>query len=56
MQSVRVDELHPNLWLNNMLFRLNFIQSAILPSSWVSHGVEHALQYCIKRVAPATSR
>jgi len=47
VQSVRVDELHPNLWLNNMLFRLNFIQSAILPSSWVSHGVEHALQYRI---------
>lgn len=47
VHSVQVDELQPSLWLNNMLFRLNFIQSAILPSSWVSHGVEHALQYRI---------
>lgn len=45
VQSVRVDELQPNLWLNEVLFRLNFIQSAIIPSSWVSRGVENALQY-----------
>jgi ABC-2 type transport system permease protein len=47
VQSVQVDELQPNLWLNQVLFRLNFIQSAVLPSAWVSRGVEHALQYRI---------
>jgi ABC-2 type transport system permease protein len=44
IQSVRVDELEPNLWLNEVLFRLSFIESAVLPSAWVSRGVEHAMQ------------
>jgi len=44
VQSVQVNEQEPNLWLNEVLFRLNFIQSAVLPSAWVSRGVQHALQ------------
>lgn len=45
VQGMAVDETHPYRWLNDFLFRLSFVQSAFLPSAWVSKGVEAALQY-----------
>jgi ABC-2 type transport system permease protein len=45
VQGVRVDSGEPNRWLSEVLLRLDFVHSALLPSAWVSRGVEHALQY-----------
>jgi len=44
IQSTPVEEEATSRWLNLFLDRMGFIQSALLPSSWVSHGVEGALQ------------
>ena len=30
-------------WLSVFLFRMDFVQSALLPSTWITRGVEHAM-------------
>ena len=30
-------------WLNAFLFRMDFVQSALLPSTWITKGLDHAM-------------
>ncbi len=45
VQSVEVNEEEPGQWLSQFLLHVSFVQSALLPSSWVTKGVEAAMEY-----------
>ncbi len=44
IQSVTAQDAASDQWLTNFLLRINFVQSALLPSSWVVKGVEAAIE------------
>ena len=44
LERAQVQEDYTAAWLRGFLFRMSFIQSALLPSTWVSNGVEAAMQ------------
>jgi ABC-2 type transport system permease protein len=45
VQTVPIAEDQPHVWINRFLSRLKFVHWALLPSTWVSRGVEAAMQY-----------
>ena len=45
IRSVQVGEDGSTRWLSNFLYKISFIQSALLPSSWVAKGVESSIQF-----------
>ncbi|GJM23637.1 MAG: hypothetical protein DHS20C16_00520 [Phycisphaerae bacterium] len=44
IQSMTAENAASDQWLTNFLLRVNFVQSALLPSSWVVRGVEAAIE------------
>lgn len=43
LRTINTVEVHGGDWLNGFFFRMNFVQSALLPSTWITRGIEHAL-------------
>ncbi len=43
IRSVQVSGGQSNVWLKNFFLKMEFIQSALLPNTWVSLGIERAM-------------
>ncbi len=44
IQTVTTEDAASDQWLTTFLLRINFVQSVMLPSSWVVNGVEAAIE------------
>ena len=43
LRAIHLIEDEGGNWLDTFLFRMDFVQSALLPSSWITKGIDHAM-------------